>query len=417
MPFHVFLSQSLSLVTGGLSVWKLAKDVVIAGLATLCVLLVWRTRAYKDSKFNWYVGAVAAYALLHILLYAAFRHTSLSVAALAAVYNVRLFLLLIIGLSAALLFGKKLDLNRIIRLVLIVSTVVALIGLVQYFLPINTLSHFGYSEARGAKPSFLIDNKPNLPRVMATLREPNSLGAFLIVPILLLAYKFVESRRRLLIGGLLMLHVLVLLLTFSRSAWLGLFISGLLSVSVIHGKWLLMFARRHVIWLTLLVVFVTAGLFMLRGQYFVQNTLFHSDEHTVGQGSDQKHLSYTTEGIKAIAKQPQGHGPGTAGPVSVHTDKPFITEDYYVQLGYELGVAGLLLFLALCLAVFLQLKAVGTPEAKILYSAFIGYGVCNLLLHTWANEAVATQWWLLAGIMLGLKASPSAIMKKAKSKR
>jgi hypothetical protein len=41
-----------------------------------------------------------------------------------------------------------------------------------------------------------------------------------------------------------------------------------------------------------------------------------------------------------------------------------------------------------------------------LLSAFAGITLCSLLLLTWSNEAVACQWWLLAGLIVGLRQKP-----------
>jgi len=40
MPFHIFLAQSLSLATGGLSIWKVAKDFLTIAVLLLSVGLV-----------------------------------------------------------------------------------------------------------------------------------------------------------------------------------------------------------------------------------------------------------------------------------------------------------------------------------------------------------------------------------------
>lgn len=406
MPFHVFLSQSMSLVTGGLSAWKITKDVLTVLLVLLCVVMVWRKRAHKGTKYNVLIAITAAYAAIHLLVYLINKDTSPDIAALATMYNLRLFGYLIIGASVALLWGKKLPLDKIIKLVIVVSTIVSLIGFVQYFLPQDILTHFGYSDARGAKPSFLIDNKADLPRVFSTLREPNSLGAFLVVPILLLTYKFFSGRQRLLAGGLLILHGLVLLLTFSRSAWLTLVIAESVFLFAMYRQVVSAFLKRHMVWLVFGIVFVIGGAFVLRDQYFVQNVIFHADENTIDEGSTDKHFDSIEQGTDAILDKPLGYGPGTAGPVSHHSDEPIITENYYVQLGHEIGVIGLMLFVAVCVLLLVRLQKIATPDARILYAALIGYAICNLFLHTWSNEAVALQWWLLAGLIVANKLPP-----------
>jgi O-antigen ligase len=403
MPFHIFLSQSLSLITGGLSVWKVAKDVFTVILVAICLVAIWQKRAYKNRLFQTILGATTVYLLLHVILYLIIRQTSLSVAVLAAVYNVRLFAYLLIGVTGGILFSKKLRLDHVARFILVISTIVCMVGLVQYFLPQDLLTHFGYSDARGTKPSFLIDNKTDLPRVFSTLREPNSLGALLVIPMLFLTTKFFANKRKILFGGLLLLHGLVLLLTFSRSAWVAAIVAELTFLFAVYRKPAIAFCKRHAVWLIALVLILAGGAYTLRDQYFVQNTLFHADENTLDEGSTNKHVDSIEAGVGSIVDKPLGHGPGTAGPVSYHTDKPVINENYYIQLGYELGIVGLLLFLATCIWLFIRLQMIGTIEAKVLYASLVGYAICNLFLHTWTNEAVAAQWWILTGLILTIQ--------------
>lgn len=398
MPLHVFLAQSVSLVTGGLSVWKLAKDVIVCLAAAALVIFTWK-QATKKNRLRLLVLLTTLYAGLHGLLYFLLKDTAFDVAALASVYNVRLFLLLLIGMGAALLL-PRLTSSAVFKFALIVSTVIAFLGIIQYFLPTDFLSHFGYSESRGAKPSFLIDNKADLLRVMSTLREPNSFGAFLIVPMLVLTRQFFRSGNKLLVGGLFMIHALALLLTFSRSAWLALIISEIVLVALLYKPQVIRLVQRFWLVGAALLILMIGSIFVLRDQYFVQNVIFHGDENSIGDDSSEKHLDSIETGTDAIVQHPWGHGPGTAGPVSMHTDKPFITENYYLQLGYEVGIVGLMLFIAICAIVLLLLIKSGSWQAGVLVAAFAGYAVCNLFLHTWANEAVVTQWWLLAGVVI-----------------
>ncbi|HSX23599.1 MAG TPA: O-antigen ligase family protein [Candidatus Saccharimonadales bacterium] len=403
MPFHIFLVQSLSLVTGGLSAWKAAKDVLTTIILAVTVLLVWQQ--HKTTRtFNWFFGLAFAYGLIHLLVWAINPHIYRDGALLGTIYNNRLLWYLLIGMGAALLWPKQLNERRIIRLVLMVSTMVCGLGILQYFLPKDILTHVGYSIARGVKPAFFIDDKRNLPRIMSTLRDPNSLGAYLIVPITILAYTWLRgSKRRLLIAGLLGLHGLALFLTFSRSAWLGTVVSlGVLGAYQFRTglkKWM----EKY--WpLALGIVLLVGSLTLLvRQQYVVQNVLVHSDKSTKLADSNALHLQHVKEGLRGILHKSQGHGPGTAGLVSIQNPAGgFLTENYYVQIGYEVGVLGLLVFLAAHALAYKRLLTRRTQLAAVLLASFWGYVLVNMLLHSWSNEAVAAQYWLMLGITLGL---------------
>ncbi len=405
MPFHIFLVQSLSLVTGGISVWKAAKDVFAVALLALVVVLVWQQ--HKNTKqFNLFLALAIAYGAIHLLVWALNPDIYRQTALVGMVYNNRLLWYLLIGLGTALLWPKKMDQNRLMRVVLMVSTVVCLLGVLQYFLPKDILTHLGYSLERGVRPAFFIDDKPNLPRIMSTLRDPNSLGAFLILPITLLVYKLFHSPagRRTLIVGLLGLHGLTLFLTFSRSAWLGTVISigvlGIYQMRKQFTEWLVKY------WPLVLgtVLLVGSLTLMFRNQYTVQNILVHSDENTVSKiDSNQYHLEFAKKGLEGIRHKPIGHGPGTAGIVSIsNPDGGLLTENYYIQIGYEIGVVGLILFITILILLYKELLKHRTPLAICLVASFWGYVLINMLLHGWTNEAVAAQWWLLSGIAVGM---------------
>lgn len=405
MPFHIFLSQSLSTITGGLEAWKVGKDVVTMLILAVSLMVVWRTRAYKNSPYFLIAGLAAAYLLLHIGLYYLRQDTSFGIAALATVYNNRLLWFLGIGLGATLLLKNRIDTNALIKLVILVSTIVCLLGVLQYFLPKDLMTHFGYSLERGVRPAFFIDDKPDLPRIMSTLRDPNSLGGYLVIPILLLVQKLIAGarRNRLMVAGLLMLHLLALSLTFSRSAGLALFIS-LIALGMVSQRELLMkLTGRYWKIAIALVVVMAVGLYAARDEYFIQHVVFHADENTTAElDSNDLHLDFARKGLQGIAEQPLGHGPGTAGIVSIQKpDGGLLTENYYIQIGYEVGLIGLLIFLGTLAFVYLKISRgnIGQLQATVLAS-FWGYAAMAMLTHLWTNEAIAAQWWLLAGISL-----------------
>jgi flagellar motor component MotA len=68
-------------------------------------------------------------------------------------------------------------------------------------------------------------------------------------------------------------------------------------------------------------------------------------------------------------------------------------------------VVGLALFLLLNALIYLRLRRhTDSVLAVALLATFWGYVVMNLLFHMWSNEAVAAQWWILAGLVSALPA-------------
>jgi hypothetical protein len=393
----------LSLATGGLSEWKVAKDVILFLLSGLTIVLL-AVSGRLSRRFKLLLGLVIVYGVLHGLVWALNRHIYTETALLGTAYNVRVVCFMILAYGASLLWPEGLSQPRAIRLVLVISTAVSVLAVLQYLLPKDILTHLGYSVARGVKPAFFIDDKPDLPRVMATLRDPNSLGAYLLLPICLLAGLIQKSKQKLLLGGLLLLHGLALFLTFSRGAWGGLVLLVPSYLLLTYGKrFKLARYKKPLAGAAAVVILIGVLGFVFRNQYAVQNIVLHSDKSTTAtQDSNDLHASLVVNGVRGIAKRPIGHGPGTAGIVSIRNkDSIVLTENYYVQIGYEIGVIGLLVFLAINYYVVRGLDRQQLLE-RCLLAVFVSYSVMALIMHLWTNEAVAAQWWLLAGLCLGL---------------
>lgn len=405
MPFHVFLAQSLSLLTGGLEIWKIGKDVFLAIVVVFTICLVWQQRVW-DRLFLWLVGLTAVYLFVHILLWWLNSNTYQESALLGIVYNTRLPAFLVLGYGAMRLYPGKFAFSSIVKLILVVSTIVAGLGVVQYFLPSDILTHLGYGLERGTRPAFFIEDNPDLPRIMSTLREPNALGAYLILPaaaLLTLLFKEQKPRVRYMFALSLVLHLTAIFLTFSRSAWLGAALALGLVVWWRFGRIVLHWLRRFWPVAAGLVLVILGLAVALRDTAFFQRYIVHSEptEQVADLDSNDLHLLLAKEGLEGIADKPFGHGPGTAGLVSIRNPEGGqLTENYYIQIGYEVGVIGLAVFVALNVLVYIRLRRLNSDFAAVLGVSFWAYVLTNMLLHTWSNEAVAAQWWLLAGFVL-----------------
>lgn len=401
MPFHVFLSQSLSLLTGGLDAWKIGKDLLLFILAAFTICLVfWQGRASRIFKLL--TIASVSYAALHFMLWWLHPELYERTAALGTIYNVRVPLFAVIGAGAVALL-PKFAFSSVMKWVLGTSTVVAFLGILQYFLPNDLLVHVGYSIERGVLPSFAIDSNPSFPRIMSTLREPNALGAYLIVPslaLILLVCKATERPKRLIFGGCLGLHLLALALTQSRSAWLAFAVSVVIALLWQYRAWFVGFIKKFwYVWIALLIALGSSAL-LIKDTHFFQAYIIHTSEARTSElDSNELHWLFAKRGLEGMVEQPLGHGPGTAGLVSIQNPGgSFLTENYFIQLGYEVGIFGLALFIAVNVWLYRLIWRRKDIWSVVLLSSFWAYVITNMFLHTWSNEAVAAQWWILAGM-------------------
>lgn len=406
MPFHIFLSHWLSLYTGGLGIWDSAKDVLtIISLIAALVLLI-QHRLYRNRYYASIIGLSAAYFLLHLAFIFLNRNLYLRAAVLATLYNGRLFAYLIIAMVAGSL-DKSLARNAI-KVVIVASTITCLLAFVQYFGPKDLMTHFGYSFQRGVKPSFFIDDKPDFPRAFSTLRDPNSYGAYLIIPLVYLwvyiNQNIQSKKKKLVAAGLLVLHLFVLYLTFSRGAWIGAIISLVLATMFAFKDKLIVYIKKYALLIIVAVLVFVPLVFILRNQYAFQNIFFHKDQKTVATDPNELRVQLQNVAARKIIDKPVGYGPGTAGIVSIGNPKGgLLTENYYLQIAYEVGLFGFAIFLSLVVLTYWRLaRLTRSPLVIGLLASFWGYAFISLLIHLWSNEAIAAQWWLLAGVATGL---------------
>lgn len=397
--------------------WKAAKDVLLAVVTLFVFCLVWGMG--RATKLFWVVsGLTVLYAVLHLAVWAAHPDIYKPSAILGLTYNLRLPCFVILGYGATLLWPDISRRTTVIKVVLAISGVVALLGVLQYFLPKDILTHFGYSVARGVKPNFFIDDNSAFPRVMSTLRDPNSLGAYLIVPLTLTSLLLLEAKKRakrLLLAGSLAILLLAEWLTYSRSA----LAASLLAIALVtwwhYRAWVAQTLHRFWPLVIALVLLMGVAGYSQRHNQSISGVVTHTTNKQTGQyDSNQLHIIFVKRGLHGIAQNPWGHGPGTAGLASIQNPKgSFLTENYYVQVGYEVGVLGLLVFVTLNLVVWTQLwRQRNNTLASVLLATGVAYVVMNMLLHTWSNEAVACQWWLLAGMSLAAATGKRGVSDK-----
>jgi O-antigen ligase len=142
---------------------------------------------------------------------------------------------------------------------------------------------------------------------------------------------------------------------------------------------------------------------MLRNNLNFENYVFHTDRVSkAATSSNQGHTTAFKQASKDITHQPLGRGVGTAGPQSVYNNQPArIAENYYLQIGQEAGLLGIILFVLICgfLGKMLYEKR-ADPLALTLFASLIGLSVVNLLSHAWQDDTIAYIFWGLAGIAL-----------------
>lgn len=410
VPFHAFLTVWLSSILGHYTALRLWKEVLLAIVLILAVWLVMRSRPLRRSAWNyrptrWLIIAIGAYVILHIVLgIVALTQGEVTEKALgyAFISNLRYPLFLI----ACLVIGFA---NRTFvqahwqKLLLWPAAIVVGFGLLQILvLPVDWLKHVGYGPGT-IEPYIAVDQKVEFARAQSTLRGPNPLGAYLLLVLVALAAMYMTYKKKLgeiTIG--ILLGLTVLYSTYSRSAWLGLVVA----LAVL--AWLLTKSEKArkimLVGVAGLVIVGAAMVYVLRDNDYAQNVLFHTDETSQSaMSSNEGRANAILDGVDDIANEPLGRGPGTAGPASVYNDDQVRNaENYFIQIGQEVGVLGLGLFVVLCgLTGFMLWRLGNNVLAVVLLAGLAGLTLINVLSHAWADDTISYLWWGLTGLAIG----------------
>jgi putative inorganic carbon (HCO3(-)) transporter len=407
MPVHAFVSTWLGTTIGPLLVWKSWKEIL---LALLIPLVVWYCVLRPDvARIIWsrlVNKLVAAYVLLHLVMS---PFSTASAGAVVAGLMMNLRFLAIFVLVQVIVQAKPKYLQRLLavtpRWLMWVGLGLGVLALLQvYVLPHDFLVQFGYNKDTTIAPYILVDQNPNALRAFATMRGPNTLGAYMIMPVVAaLFWLYGGKRRDVLAWATLTLGLMAIYLTGSRSAWLGL-IAALVTLALILPSRALVATWTKILAVPVIVLTLLIGWAAVNIPS-VRLTIFHSSpgDSSLSEGSTDKHWEATANGIASVVRHPLGSGPGSAGPASFYNTKASanVSEDYYVQIAQEVGLIGLALFVAInVLAIRNIVRRSGLLPA-VLVASFAGISLINIFLHGWADDPTALTWWALAGLYMG----------------
>lgn len=413
VPFQALLTTWAGSNFGHLDLFRIWKELLMVPLTLATIYLL-----YRDKKLlKWFFNSPL---VLLILLYTMVQlgiglwawltgHVNGPALVYALLINVRFLVFFLV----CMILASRSDWLKTNwqKLILWPAAIVVSFGLLQHFvLKPDFLRHFGYGPQ--TIPVYqAVDQKPDYIRLQSTLRGANPLGAYLVVIITILTAFWLKQKNKLKVGAAIAVSLIVLYLSYSRSAWLGLIVSGLLIVywSITNKR-----TRQGLVLGTLVglaIVIVAVGLWNKNS--VVSNTLFHTSQSSRSpESSNAVRTEAMLDGAQSVIKQPLGRGTGTAGPASFRNDHPArIAENYFIQIGQEVGLIGLLLFIAINIYVAKLLwDSRQTQLALIALAALAGLTLVNLLSHAWADDTLSYIYWGLAGIALG----PSVILNKTR---
>lgn len=134
---------------------------------------------------------------------------------------------------------------------------------------------------------------------------------------------------------------------------------------------------------------------------------------TTADPSAEAHRTQVEQAIDLLTRQPLGRGLGTAPGVGERfaVQGQVTSENAYLQVGNELGIPAMVLFIAALVAVLRSLARArdepAFPLARGLWLAGIGLVVTGLFLHVWLDVNVSWTFWGAAGLALNPAAAPA----------
>jgi hypothetical protein len=416
LPFHN-LAMALLWDAG---VRGFALDVVSAWKEVLLALalgaIVWSRRGipFKGTSTDWLALVYAAF----VLLYAVIPQDWLGgdASAKGVLYGLRHDLMPV----AAYFLGRGLtltsrDRQRVGWLILGVGAVVAAWGLVDiYAISLQTWRDSGVpgwyreqlgldygKDLSGLPENFVYnpgDERP-LRRLVSTFLSPLATAYMLLVAILLAATWQQRTRWLPVLTALLAFG---LFFTYSRTAIAALAV-GLVVLAYGLRTWWPVAAAA---------IFVAAAFFFVRAyQDIAPETRFTAAELAVqraggqqeptsgdpldpGESSFRSHLDNLRDGLQRVGEHPQGFGVGNAGVTARRTEiDPKAGESTYTELGVELGLLGMLAFIAWNIAVV---------RVLLRRAPWLGASLAAVLLLAVQTDVIGVHWlafviWALAG--------------------
>ncbi len=437
LPLHALLVTVLTKFIAGpghpplpwLALWKETLLVAILVIAAIELLRSWKRDRSLPKADLLDAAIVALFALA--MLTSALAATPLAKMLLGLRYD--LFAPLSFILLRRVPWSASAE-GRLLKVLLLVAIVVAAFALIGLILPLPIFDWLGYSTNFH---SLYLPDSPLQPfsqigettirRAQSTMSGPNQLGIWLSIPLAVLLAKASHRRSlpvRAVAVGVVLLAALIA--TFSRSAWIAVAACFLVTGAIHFDP---KAVRRWLAPSLGLVAMLAVVAVLLAPKAFVRLS------------STRGHFLQPLAAIQKMIDKPLGEGLASAGPASSRFADacvilrpqddpswakaqpelcvflgptqvqpsnrichcPFHPENWYLQLGVELGWAGFLLWVgvtSLVLWNLLPLLKSREPLGATAAFAQLSLAISSLFLHAWEDTAVALTIWILTAIAL-----------------
>lgn len=291
-----------------------------------------------------------------------------------------------------LLLGRSqtnISIKPILKTAVIVSVLIAIVGLIQFVWPQLLHFTFGTGLERGYIGTIQRVGG-NITRIQSTLAGPNALGLYLMVVLLIMGswWRLFSRPVAIIFAGLL---TAALLLTFSRSSLVGF--SG---AAIIVGGILYYWRQKSAVLPVIGTAFVTL---LVIGVAFVVDGGRFSHGNSNLMRLEQYH--------RIAAEYPQigltGRGIGAAGLVSqdrLDNGSSRFTENTFLDMFEGLGLIGFIGYTLVWLTILWRSFRSISFDAPAVFLAGFGLVIAGLLVNHYTGQAAIWLFWLLAALTL-----------------
>ncbi|BDR76425.1 O-antigen ligase family protein [Clostridium tetani] len=299
---------------------------------------------------------------------------------------------------AVLFFIVKYELNErkiiknILRTYFLTTGVIGVIGIVEYFLGIG----FIQKSETGIRT-----------RVFSTMENSNNLGMFMILivfPLIMLFLNEKNRRDKHIYGTLSLIALTNIILSYSRNAWLG-FLIGLMVLTLIYS-WKIILGILGIGTVSIFIPsifnrlkeFTDISQNMSRVKLWDIALLMIKDHPIKGVGNGNYRVLYDTYKLKLNKK------------IEYYPSENFHPHNIFLKIQSEIGVFGLISFLAMMICIFKNIiyfvrreKGFYGDFYKGFLASFVAFLCMNFIDNFFSAPKVISFFWILVAILEGIR--------------
>ncbi|OQA04833.1 MAG: O-Antigen ligase [bacterium ADurb.Bin400] len=231
----------------------------------------------------------------------------------------------------------------------------------------------------------------NQVRLKSVLAGPNALGLYMLT-LVAFVYSYLSGRKRLL---LFVFFSVILFLTFSRSALIGLlvllFVAGFWNLKPKFG----LVKTVSAVAMVVLVMGMTG--FLLMSSPVLKNFITHGDSSSLRWQQYERVWEQRGE-IGLLGRGAGGAGPSSQNRLDGGPNR--WTENVYLDMFEAYGLVGAMLYLSLIISLMLAIVRTKSLDARGSILILISFGVSGIFLNYYVGQIGIYLFWLMHSMVL-----------------